>query len=131
MIEGNERAPLPKWPRLDDVDLGQVAMSYDRDSDMLLVHFGARGRAGVVDYIGDYLALLTDVESQDVVGVQIEDFLSTAVLDDPSLLNLLDLAELRGITREQVSALRAAQPLDSRKRAAVAVVLGELARKTA
>ncbi len=82
----------------------------------------------MVDYVGepDYLAVLRDVEGDDVVGLQIEDFLARAIVDDPTRLDLLEVAELRGITPDEVGALRAEAARGARKRSAVADLLRAL-----
>lgn len=122
---GDGRRAVLGLPTSDGIDGGSLTVGYDRLSDILLVHFGDRGRFGVVDYVGepDYLAVLREVEGGDVAGVQIEDFLARAVVDDPMRLHLLEVAELRGITPDEVAALRASLPVGERKRAAVATLL--------
>lgn len=121
----------PRWPTLDSIDVTRIDVGYDRDSDILLARFDDRALNAAVHYVGDYLALLVDLETEEVVGLQVEDFLARAVGEDPGLPTLLDLADLRGITRDEVAMLHASQTPDARKRAAVAVLLGDLARLTA
>lgn len=127
MIEQRSDAPPRQLPTADDVDLANVSVSYDRDSDMLLIHFTDRGRAGVVDYVSSVLATLVDVETEEVVGLQVEDFLGKVVASNPRHLDLLEVAELRGITPHEVAALRGAAPIDDRRRSAVASLLDDLA----
>ncbi|MDP9365927.1 MAG: hypothetical protein M3Q10_17195 [Chloroflexota bacterium] len=124
----DRRPPPVGLPRPEELDPSRLAVGYDRTSDILLVHFGNRGRFGVVDYVGepDYLAVLRDVEGDDVVGLQIEDFLARAIVDDPTRLDLLEVAELRGITPDEVGALRAEAARGARKRSAVADLLRAL-----
>lgn len=126
MIEPRTVSPPRGLPTLDEVDLADVKLSYDRDSDILLIHFTDRGRVGVVDYVSDVLAVLVDVETEDMVGLQVEDFLSKVVADNPDRLDLLEVAELRGITPHEVAALRVAVTIADRRRSAVASLMDEL-----
>jgi len=120
----DRRTPVD-LPNPDDLDPARLDVRYDRASDILLVHFGDRGRYGAADYVGepDYLAVLRDAESDEVVGVQVEDFLVRAVVDDPTRLDLLEAAVLRGISPKEIAALRATVDAGQRKRAAVAALL--------
>jgi hypothetical protein len=80
----------------------QSELVYDRPSDTMLVLFYGRYRVSFVDYVvGDY-AVLLDINTDELVGLQIEDFLFSAVKDQPSLITLLDHAELLGMTVAEV-----------------------------
>jgi hypothetical protein len=126
MIDSSRVPASRRLPTPDEVDLATAKLSYDRDSDMLLIHFTDRGRSGVVDYVSDLLAVLVDVETEAVVGLQVEDFLSKVVPADPDRLDLLEIAELRGITSHEVAALRKNTTVGDRKRSAVASLMRRL-----
>ena len=129
MTEPEAQGPSPVWPKPEEIDPHKVVLAYDRDSDMLLVHFDERGPASAVDYVDRLFALLVDVESGDVVGLQVEDFLARAVVEEPRRIDVLDIAELRGITPLEVAALRNTMAVEPRKRAAVASLLADLAAR--
>lgn len=94
------------WPQPSEIDIEPVVFSYDRVSDTLFIHFYGRGRDAVSNLAGDYWYVLVDPATSAVVGLQIEDFLSRAVVDVPPLIRILDLSELRGITPAEVSRVR-------------------------
>ncbi|HEU0114250.1 MAG TPA: hypothetical protein VFQ80_06225, partial [Thermomicrobiales bacterium] len=52
------------------------------------------------------------------IGVQIEGFLARAVQDEPALLDMLDIADLCGMTPEEVGRLRRDIGLTGRRRPA-------------
>lgn len=96
----------PRPFRWDDVDSAQIAISYDRPSDTLLIHLFGRRRPSVSVPVDRYLYVLVDPESAQVVGIHIEGFLAQAVSEHPSEIAILDYAELRGITPIEVRALQ-------------------------
>lgn len=101
----------PRWPDSAIVDLVQHArLSYDRRSDTLSVWFSASPPDSVSVQQHDYNFLLVDMESHEIVGLEIEKFLLRAVRDCPSLITALDVAELRGITPDGVQAEKAKLP---------------------
>lgn len=91
----------PDWP----FDLDKVFLSYDRTTDTLMVFFYGRGRPAIVRYIGDDLYGLADPDTHDLLGYQVEHFLTHAK-KRPDLLYALELAELRDMTGEQVREVR-------------------------
>jgi hypothetical protein len=96
----------PKPFHWDAVDPEKVVISYDRRSDTLLVHLFGRGRSSVSVHIDRYLYAMVDPESEEIIGVHIEGFLSQAVKEHPQEIVILDHAELRGITSIEVRALQ-------------------------
>lgn len=101
----------PKWPALDRVLAEhQYTLAYDGVSDTLFFDFYGPGRPAVSVEIErgdhDYLFQRVDVETEEVVGIQIEDFLAYAVVLDPTWLDLLDIAELNGIDRDQIDKIK-------------------------
>jgi len=107
------------------LDLGATIVSYDRESDTLMLHLFGRGRPGISVVVGDYLYLRMDRERKQVFGFQIEGFLSHVVRRRPELLDALDVAELRGITLEEVATLQRQMATEQRKRAAVGQVISQ------
>lgn len=91
---------------LGEIDPAKVVISYDRDSDTLMVHLYGRGLPAVSIYRGDGWYMRWNREQERVVGLQLEGFLARAVLDHPDLLDALDVADLRGITLEEVARVR-------------------------
>lgn len=85
-----------------EVDPRRVVLSYDRQSDTLLLFLDGWDRRSVVVGHTDYTFLLVDPGTNEFVGLQIEDFLACAVKDDPRLMQLLDYADLRGTNRAAV-----------------------------
>lgn len=100
------RSIRPKPLSLDAVDPAPVALSYDRRSDTLLVHLFGKGRESVSVQATPHLFLMTDPETEEVVGLQVEGFLARVVEDLPESVFLLDAADLRGISTEEVRAIR-------------------------
>ena len=88
------------------VDPAKVVVSYDRRSDTLLVHLCEREREAVSVQADRYLHWLVDPDTEEVLGFHVEAFLACAVKDLPETINMLDHAELRGITPAEVQALR-------------------------
>ncbi|HEY7036720.1 MAG TPA: hypothetical protein VH482_35660 [Thermomicrobiales bacterium] len=85
-----------------------IVVSYDRDSDELLVYFGRESaeRPGVGRRVNAGLYLRVDRETGKPLGFQIENLLSVVVPKYPDMLVYLDFADLRGITVEEVGELR-------------------------
>jgi hypothetical protein len=90
----------------NDVDLRQVVVTYDGDSDTLLVHFYGRGIPGVSVDAGDGAMLRMDRERQRVIGVHIEHFLSLYAPEHPEMLDILDIAELRDFDVNTLATIR-------------------------
>jgi hypothetical protein len=96
----------PRWPDLVSLTPDRVRLTYDRPTDTLFVDF--RGAAVPAASIPldrgdrDYLFLRVDPATEEVVGLQIEHFLSYAILQHPELTDTLDAASLIGITRDEI-----------------------------
>jgi len=69
-----------------------------------------------------------DRDRRRVIALQIEGFLASVVRDHPALLDALDLAELRGITQDEVALLRREIAAGTQRRASV--VTGAIERRT-
>lgn len=82
---------------------GDVAFSYDRESDTMLIHFFGEPRPATsmpVDDADDVLYVLWDQAHDQVVGLQIEGFVSDFVFRHPEMVDALGFARLRGLTHE-------------------------------
>lgn len=94
----------PRWPNVAELREGQVRFTYDRPTDTLFVDFfgGSPAAASIPLDRGDrdYLYLRIDPQTDAVVGLQIEHFLSYAIARHPELLGALEVAGLVGIDRE-------------------------------
>lgn len=89
------------------IDLRKIEMIYDRPSDTFSFLFYGRGRPSVVIGDGDPISSLADPETGELLGIQIEDFFAFAAVEHPQLLEAVEHADLRGITREQARKERA------------------------
>ncbi len=95
----------PKPIRLEEIDPETVVVSFDRRSDTLLIHlFGRRGSVSVP--VANYLYVMVDPDTEETIGFHVEGFLGQAIKDVPEAIELLDYAELRGITPAEVRELR-------------------------
>ena len=86
----------------------EVAFDYDRDSDILLVHFtpGPQPSTAIqIDDPTDDVYVLLNRGTDQVVGLQIDGFLTEFILRHPDLADILAVAHLSGITREEAIAV--------------------------
>lgn len=133
MALSNGYAPRPDHAKLRALDLSRVVISYDRVSDTLMIHLYGRGRPAVSvpspkPLARDFVFLRFDPESDELVGIQIEDFLRVYVVDHPRAIDLLDQADLRGITHEEIARIRLRIGADERlQSAATRSLIEELA----
>lgn len=87
---------------------GEAAFSFDRESDTLFVHFYGAARSSIsvpVDDPEDAWYLLWEPETAEVVGLQIEGFLTHFIFRHPEFGDALAVARLRGISREEALAV--------------------------
>lgn len=92
-------------PKLKDIDWDDAVLSYDRLSDILMVFVGDRSQPAVVVYgddADDNRSYLVNPDTRQFVGWQLESFLTSLVSHDPSLIEVLDKAELIGITADEL-----------------------------
>lgn len=96
-------------PEATSLSPERVRFSYDRPTDTLFVDFMGEAVAAASMPLDrgdrDFLFLRVDPETEEVVGLQIEHFLSYAVVQHPELLAALATAALIGITREEINQL--------------------------
>jgi hypothetical protein len=114
----------PMLPRREEVDPAGVAFDFDRVTDTLYVHLFGHPRPAVNVDTGPYLDLRVDVQTEEVVGFQIESFLRRVIREHPALL---DVAELAGVPADEVAEIRRSLPHATRQRAAVGAVFDNLA----
>jgi hypothetical protein len=96
----------PKPLNWDTIDPEKVVIRYDRPSDTLLVHLFGLGRSSISVPIDRYLYVMADPDSEEIIGIHIEGFLAQAVKEHPRQIDILDYAELRGMTPGEVRALQ-------------------------
>lgn len=95
------RPRFPDWPHLDP---RRLQVDYDRESDLLVVALFGLGRPATVLQTGGLIDYLLDPESDEVVGFQIDGYLSRAIDADPLLL---DFADAAAIPAEEIQVIRA------------------------
>ena len=90
----------------ESVDPDGVVVAYDQDSDTVHIHFFGRGLPAVSLNLSEEMLIRWDRAGQRVVGLQIERFLTHVAPLHPELLDLLDVAELQGITAADIGYIR-------------------------
>lgn len=99
----------PRWPDLTSLPFDQVQLTYDRPSDTLFIDLcgEARPAASVPLDRGDrdYIYARVDPETDAVIGLQIEHFLSYAIEQHPGLVDVLDASTLVGIGRDDINVM--------------------------
>ncbi|MBX6723470.1 MAG: hypothetical protein IRY92_09585 [Dactylosporangium sp.] len=110
-------------PRSEDLDPRLMVVSYDDVSDTLMLHFFGQGRPAVSMEVRNGFFLRVDPETHQVVGVQVEAFLSRAVIEDPELL---EVAEAAGIPEQTIQRIRRRITPDAMKAAAASTLLRRL-----
>ncbi|MGH2562783.1 MAG: DUF2283 domain-containing protein [Thermomicrobiales bacterium] len=133
MNPANERTPgttvgqtMPPLTELD-VDPALMEHRYDRDSDTLFIHFYGEPRPAVSIEMDDGLYLRWDREGGQLVGMQLEDFLSVLV---PRHAVLLEVADMLEIDPKRIAKMKRQLSPETRKRAAWEV-LGSMIQQPA
>lgn len=107
----------PKPPNEVDFERMNPVLRYNRTSDTLMVHLYGKPEAAIsVDAGDDYTYLRVHPKTHEVVGLQIEHFLSELVHEVPQMLVF---AELAGISQDEIDTLRTKITPEKRSRAAV------------
>ena len=119
--------PFPVAPKRPDpatLDLRNVVFSYDRRSDIFVVHLFGPKRPAKVVHTGMTLDLRLDPATEIIIGFQIEGYLAQAVYQQPYLL---DLAGFTDIPRAEIEEIRRQIILDDDqvKRALVDRLFGQ------
>lgn len=117
----------PIMPSVDELVVDRMVVDYDREADILLIHFG-RPRPAVMLDIDNHLSLSIDPASHEVVGLQIEAYLLAAVFQQP---RLLDLASMAGIPDDEITAIRNRIAPAARAQATIRSLLADLRLQTA
>jgi len=100
----NDATPLtPKIPDVASLDFSKVVFSYDQEADTLVVHFYGRDREAEVVPGDGWVDLRVDPDTYEVIGLQIEGYLSDAIFAAPRLIGL---AALAGISSADIEHLR-------------------------
>ena len=110
MVMQHERTLLERAVAVVNDHPRDIAFSYDRDSDTMMVHFFGTPRPAVsisIDDPDDALYVRLDRVADEVVGLQIEGFLTRFIFRHPDWADTLSTALLRGITREDAVAAAA------------------------
>lgn len=103
-VDANPRPPVHHPPPRRSRRPLEVRISYDRDSDELVAFlFGPRPH--VADYFSDEAAFLLDPDTDEVLGIQIDDYLAIMAPMRPELYAVLRAASLRGIDLPEVERL--------------------------
>jgi hypothetical protein len=95
---------------VDSIDPKRVVVSYDQDSDTLMVHFFGRGVPGVSvpakdDPTGDWM-LRVSRETGEPIGLQVEHVFSRTLGRHPRLSEILAFADVRVRPTDAVDANR-------------------------
>lgn len=127
----------PKWPDPAVIDPERVAFDFWADVDTLFINFSgeARPAVGVPLDLDDgeigYRYLLVDPMTEEVSGLQIEDFFTYAGRRHPYLLDALDLAVVHDITPGEIAERWRQMAPQTRKSATVTAIFDELAAASA
>ncbi len=103
MVMQQERILLERAAAVVNDHPRDVAFSYDGDSDTMMVHFFGAPRPAVsisIDDPDDALYVRLDRAADEVVGLQIEGFLTRFLVRHPDWADTFSTARLRGTTRE-------------------------------
>lgn len=110
MVMQQERKLLERAVAVVNDHLRDVAFSSDRDSDTMMVHFFGTPQPAVsisIDDPDDALYVRLDRAADEVVGLQIEGFITRFIFRHPDWVDTLSIARLCGITREDAVAAAA------------------------
>lgn len=106
----------------DLIDPANVVIRYNALTDTLFVHlFGTDRRATVLE-LDNHRSLRIDMQTHEVVGLQLECFMEILVPRNPLLLSV---AELAGVDEETIAAARLRIPPDRGKQSVVDSIFGE------
>ncbi len=123
-MDVSEMKPIePKLPTRESLNASRASFDYDELNDTLMVYLDG-SRPAISDPVGAYLYLRLNVETDEVVGFQIEDFLLCVVHEHPVFL---EIAELAGVPADEVAAIRRTIPREVRQGAALDALFGQLA----
>lgn len=109
-VDHDTRPFRPTWPAIERLPEQQIRFSYDRPTDTLFVDFYGRARPASSEPLDvgdrDYLFVRVDPLTQEVVGLQIEEFLAYAVDRHPAFVAALAIADLDDLDAAEAAELR-------------------------
>ena len=122
----------PKLPDLASVNWRDAEIDYDREADTFTLYIFGRQRPSALHHGTDLVDMLVDPTTEEVVGFQIDGYLTHAVYRQP---NLLEHADLAGIPIEEIEQIRRRIARtgqdDEQRKLALAASLREAALPTA
>ncbi len=125
----------PTMPDPATVDWERASIVYDRPSDELLIYFDRtkRAAASIALDIGDqdFVYARVDPVTGDTIGVQIDGFIAYALGRYPAFVDILTVAEIRGIDDIAAEALRRWARGRSREHADAATIVATIGGMTA
>jgi hypothetical protein len=98
----------------------QSTLEFDRLSDTLYWDFASGQRPSISHPVTDHILCRVDPATEIVVGLQIDGFLKHAVREFPQLL---ELADLIGLTPDEVARIRSTISPAARQRAVLRSIL--------
>ncbi len=106
----------------DLIDPAAVVIRYDALTDTLFVHlFGTDRRATILE-LDNHRSLRIDMQTHEVVGLQLECFMEILVPRNPQFLSV---AELAGVDEATIAAARLRISPDRGKQSIVDSIFGE------
>ncbi len=105
------------------IDWRETIFHYDEESDTLMLSFYTPVRPAVTVEFGETVAYRVDPETQEVVGLQVDAFLTQYVYDHPEALLVAEVAEVDPVLIERV---RRAIASEKHKQAAAGSILDSL-----
>ncbi len=117
------RALKPKYPRFADLDYEKFALDLDRLSDTLYWDFYVGSPSAVSYLVSDHILLSVDPVTEEVVGLQLDAFLTSVIHGIPELL---ELADQIGLTPGEVEEARARISPGERRQAVLRSILNSI-----
>lgn len=127
----------PTMPDPATIDWERASIVYDRPSDELLIYFdrGERAAASIALDVGnqdqDFVYARVDPVTGDTIGVQIDGFMAYALGRHPEFVDILTVAEIRGIDDISAAELRRWARGRSREHADAATIVATIGEMTA
>jgi hypothetical protein len=113
-------------PNEDELAQAAAEIVYSATLDAVFVYFYGRDRPAVSYVLENHLTALLDPETDHMIGLEIDHFLSEAVLANPALEPFL---ELPGMPARRVREIRRKLDPASRNRATIASLIESIARQ--
>jgi hypothetical protein len=113
-------------PSQDELSQASAEIAYSPTLDSVFVYFYGRDRPAVSLVLENHLTALLDPETDQMIGLEIDHFLSEAVLANPVLEPLL---ELPGMPARRVREIRRQLDPASRSKATIGSLVESIARQ--